>query len=178
MKTLHPDFESAQRSPGMGGHHSARMDKDEWLTPPHVLQALGTFDLDVCAPVVRPWSMAQRHFTWQDNGLLQAWAGRVWCNPPYGRETGRWLARCAEHQNATALIFARTETSDWVEHVWGKAAAIFFLFGRLHFHHVDGRRAAANAGAPSALIAYDEPNAALLRISGLAGQYVPLRSRL
>jgi hypothetical protein len=132
-------------SGGMGRHHSARGDKDEWLTPPDLLRTLGAFDLDPCSPVDRPWPTATRHLTWKDNGLLVPWEGRVWCNPPYGREAGRWLARCAEHGNATALIFARTETSDWVEHVWKKADAILFLFGRLHFYHVDELRRSVRA---------------------------------
>lgn len=36
-----------------GGH-------DEWLTPPEILRALGEFDLDPCAPVVRLWETAAR----------------------------------------------------------------------------------------------------------------------
>ena len=81
--------------------------KDEWLTPPEIIHALGCFDLDPCAPVVRPWPTATRHYTIEDNGLVQPWDGRIWCNPPYGTETGRWLARMAEHGNGIALIFAR-----------------------------------------------------------------------
>jgi hypothetical protein len=72
------------------------------------------------------------------------------------------------------MIFARTETSDWVEHVWKKAHSILFLWGRIHFHHVDGRRAAANSGAPSALISYDESNTLALEASGLPGRVVRL----
>lgn len=159
---------------GMGSHHSARADKDEWLTPPELLRALGDFDLDPCSPVNRPWPTAARHLTWQDNGLLAEWKGRVWCNPPYGRETSRWLARCAEHGNATALIFARTETADWQNHVWAKAHSILFLFGRLHFHHVDGRRARENSGAPSALIAYDAENTRFLQDANLNGRLIRL----
>lgn len=106
--------------------------------------------------------------------MLLPWEGRVWCNPPYGRETGRWLARCAEHRDATALIFARTETADWVEHVWKKAHSIMFLWGRLYFYHVDGTQAKANAGGPSALIAYNTSNAMALRRSGLPGIVVDL----
>ena len=161
---------------GMGSHQSARSEKDEWLTPPEIIRALGVFDLDPCAPVKRPWEMASRHYTWQDNGLLKPWKGRVWCNPPYGRETGRWLARCSEHKNATVLIFARTETADWVKHVWGAAHSVMFLFGRLHFYHVDGRRAEANSGAPSALIAYDEPNTVALEACGLPGRIIRLHN--
>jgi len=28
--------------------------KDEWLTPPYIIKALGEFDLDPCAPINRP----------------------------------------------------------------------------------------------------------------------------
>lgn len=162
------------RESGMGGHQSAAMGKDEWLTPPHILRALGEFDLDPCAPISRPWETAKQHYTALDDGLSKPWTGRVWCNPPYGAEAARWLKRLAAHGDGIALIFARTETAAWVEHVWGKADAILFIAGRLHFHHVDGTRAAANAGAPSALVAYGLRNADWLRRCGIAGAYVPL----
>ena len=162
----------------MGGHHSAKSGKDEWLTPPELLLTLGTFDLDPCASVSRPWPTASRHYTIRDDGLSQPWEGRVFCNPPYGRQTGVWLSRCADHGNATALIFARTETSDWQKQVWAKAHSILFLYGRLYFHHADGTRAAANSGAPSALVAYDNQNTDFLIQSGLAGKLVLLSKTL
>lgn len=31
------------------------INKDEWLTPPWLLSRLGSFDLDPCASVNRPW---------------------------------------------------------------------------------------------------------------------------
>jgi hypothetical protein len=158
----------------MGGHHSATALKDEWLTPQYVLAALGPFDLDPCAPAVRPWETAAKHYTVMDNGLVQPWAGRVWCNPPYGLEAAQWLARCADHGNAMALIFARTETRMFFDHVWPKAQAVLFLEGRLYFHHVCGRRASANAGAPSVLVAYGSANAECLKGCTLAGRYVAL----
>lgn len=64
---------------GIGSHQSHRMLKDEWLTPPEIIESLGPFDLDPCAPVNPPWKMADRHYTIKDNGLMQPWAGRVWC---------------------------------------------------------------------------------------------------
>lgn len=39
---------------GMGGHQSAKMKNDEWLTPKYIIDALGPFDLDPCAPIQRP----------------------------------------------------------------------------------------------------------------------------
>lgn len=159
----------------MGGHQSAAMLKDEWLTPPHVLKALGSFDLDPCAPIIRPWDTANCHYTIADNGLSQEWFGRVWCNPPYGLEAATWLDRLASHGNGIALIFARTETRMFFEHVWRRADAVLFVEGRLHFHHVDGTRAKANGGAPSCLIAYGENNLRKLEESGL-GMVIKLRS--
>ena len=99
-----------------GGH-------DEWLTPPEILRALGAFDLDPCAPVVRPWETAARHYTVADDGLALPWAGRVWCNPPFGREAVKWLRRMRDHGNGVALIPARTETAMFYETVWGRQTA-------------------------------------------------------
>lgn len=156
----------------MGSHQSSVMLKDEWLTPPEILGKLGEFDLDPCAPVSPPWRTATQHYSIEQNGLKQPWHGRVWCNPPYGREAAAWLSRLADHGNGVALIFARTETTMFFEHVWNKACAILFIEGRLHFHHSDGTRAKANAGAPSCLVAYG--NGSVLRECGIAGKFIDL----
>lgn len=155
---------------GIGSHQSARMLKDEWLTPPEILKALGPFDLDPCAPKQRPWDMAKTHYT--NQGLMRDWFGRVWLNPPYGKKTGSWLQRLAQHGNGIALIFARTETEMFFSEVWHKATALLFLEGRLYFYHVDGIKAVANSGAPSVLIAYGLENAQILKKSGIKGAYV------
>lgn len=161
---------------GIGSHQSAAMQRDEWLTPPHVLAALGAFDLDPCSPRVRPWPTASNHYTVNDNGLAKPWAGRVWMNPPYGTETARWMERLADHGQGTALIFARTETATFFPWVWEHATALLFLKGRLHFHFVDGSRAPANAGAPSVLIAYGRRDADVLKGCGLPGRFVQLEN--
>lgn len=159
----------------MGGHQSAAAHTDEWLTPPELLRALGPFDLDPCAPVVRPWPMAASHYTVSDDGLARAWSGRCFVNPPYGQATGAWLRLAARHADATALIFARTDTQVWAEWVWPHAHAILFVRGRIHFHYVDGTRAAQNGGAPSALVAYNQGNTEALASCGVPGQLVYLR---
>lgn len=163
---------------GMGGHQSQRMLKDEWLTPRWIIDRLGPFALDPCAPINRPWPTAARHLTIEDDGLSQSWTGRVWLNPPYGRETGKWLEKLADHGMGTALIFARTETDMFFRCVWERAHSILFLRGRLHFHHVDGTRAKANAGAPSCLVSYSENDTESLACSGIHGRLVPLKGRL
>lgn len=165
---------------GMGGHQSPKSLKDEWLTPPYVIEAIGgadSFNLDPCSPINRPWATARQHLTVQDDGLAWDWEGRVWLNPPYGPPSvvGPWMRRMAAHGRGTALIFARTETELFFETVWSRATALLFIQGRLHFHHVDGTRAAANAGAPSVLIAYGADDADVLAFGSMAGKFVPLR---
>ena len=148
------------------------MKNDEWLTPPDILAALGRFDLDPCSPRVRPWPTATRHIALPDDGLAADWSGRVWLNPPFGAQAAQWLRKLRAHGNGVALVPARTETRMFYESVWGAADAICFLRGRPHFHYVDGSRAAANSGAPIALIAYGLDNAECLRACGL-GAVVP-----
>ena len=151
----------------LSGHQSARMKNDEWLTPPDIVQSLGEFDLDPCSPINRPWATAARHLTIEDNGLAHEWHGRVWCNPPFGREAVKWLRRMAAHGNGIALIPARTETAMFYETVWSCADAVLFIKGRPHFYYVDGRRAPFNSGAPICLVAYGAANAQALESCGL-----------
>jgi hypothetical protein len=158
----------------LSSHQSARMKNDEWLTPPEILDKLGAFDLDPCAPEldVRPWSTARHHYTKSMDGLSLMWNGRVWLNPPFGREAIKWLRKLAAHGNGVALVPARTETAMFYECVWNVADAVCFLKGRPHFHYVDGRRADANSGAPICLVAYGRDNVDALVKADL-GKVVP-----
>lgn len=152
---------------GLSAHQSAKMKNDEWLTPPEILRALGSFDLDPCSPIARPWDTAAKHFTVLDDGLSKPWGGRVWCNPPFGKEAVKWLRRMAAHGNGIALIPARTETAMFYETVWGAADGVLFLKSRPHFHFVDGTRAVFNSGAPICLVGYGIDNLKSLQESGL-----------
>ena len=81
------------------------------------------------------------------------------------------MKRLSEHGNGIALVFARTETAMFFEHVWGKVAAALFLEGRLHFYQLDGTKAKGNSGGPSVLLAYGEENGQMLRQCPLKGAY-------
>lgn len=160
---------------GIGAHQSRKMLKDEWLTPPWIIRDLGPFDLDPCAPVIRPWETAEKYYTIEDNGLLQQWDGYTWCNPPYGLEASRWLEMMSMHDNGIALIFARTDTNMFFKYAWETASAMLFIRGRLHFHHVSGERAEANSGAPSVLIAYGQYARMKLQASEIKGKFIQLK---
>lgn len=148
--------------------------KNEWLTPPSLLNKLGSFDLDPCAPVHRPWDIAKNHYTEEDDGLSRPWEGRVFCNPPYdARLISRFINKCIAHRNAIALTFARTDTRLFHEYIFKNADSILFIRGRLKFFHVTGEEG-GTAGAPSCLIAFDRGNAVLLENCGIEGKLVRL----
>jgi hypothetical protein len=161
-------------SKGIGGHQAATMRSEEWLTPPDIIKALGSFDLDPCCPENMPWETAIHYMTPSLDGLAQSWFGRVFMNPPYSRKIVAWMEKMADHDHGTALVFARTET-DWFERfVWKRASAIFFFYGRLHFHRIDGTVSTDNAGGPSCLVAYGPEDMNRLRKCGLDGKFLEI----
>lgn len=159
-----------------GGRLTGGQDSVEWYTPPAVFDALGLqFDLDPCAPPGGvPWVPAARSYSIEDDGFAQPWTGRVWLNPPYGRETGRWVAKLGDHGDGVALVFARVDTA------WGQAAmraadAVCLVAGRLSFiaGHAPADRRGHNAAAPSMLLGYGPACAAAVLASGLGTCFVP-----
>ena len=141
---------------------------DEWLTPPEIIQALGDFDLDPCAPSVRPWSTARRHIALPADGLNSKWEGRVWLNPPFNRYIRPlWMQKMAEHGQGIMLIPAATETEAFHAHVWERANSVLFMRGRPHFHFIDGTRADANSGTAIVLVSYSDVDTDVLQKSGL-----------
>lgn len=163
----------------IGSHQSAKAASVEWFTPPFIIEALGgadSFDLDPATNAAAPFKTGNATYTRADNGLWRPWFGRVWLNPPYtNADLHAFMARMADHGRGTALIFARTETQAFFETVWRRASGVLFLEGRLHFHHLDGRVAKANAGAPSVLCAYGMQDLDVLAAAKIGGKFIPLR---
>lgn len=144
-------------------HESQNAQTVEWYTPPWVFEAMALqFDLDPCTPVGRvlEWIPAARRYTILDDGLTAPWAGLVWCNPPYGRETQRWLKRMGEHRNGVALVFARPDCQ-WFHDTVATATCILFLKSRIRFVSSDGRPS-DSLGAGSMLVAWGDQAARAL----------------
>lgn len=120
---------------------------NEWATPRSLFEELDRefhFDLDPCATPEN--AKCKRFYTIEDDGLTQNWGGcRVFCNPPYGREIGKWVKKCFEESQrgtlCVMLIPARTDTAYFHDYIYHKAKEIRFLRGRLHFNE-------AKQGAP------------------------------
>ena len=121
---------------GIGSHQSSNMGKDEWITPPELIEKFPVFDLDPCSPVNPPWKTANKTYNIHDNGLIKPWEGRIWLNPPYGKDLIKWMRRMKGHNNGIALIFARTETKTFFETVWDDATGILFVKGRITFYNI------------------------------------------
>lgn len=146
----------------------------EWLTPPELVKRLGDFDLDPCTPINPPFVHAKTNFNINDDGLQKEWFGRVYMNPPYGKGMEKWIEKLKIHGNGIALIFARTETKCFFNHIWNDAHAVLFIKGRIKFYNIDGEQK-GTPGAPSILIAYGKENADYLEYSKIEGKFIRLK---
>lgn len=110
---------------------------DMWATPQDFFDALDAefhFTLDACA--VKENAKCEAYYTPEQDGLDQPWTGRVWCNPPYGRNVGQWVKKA--HDTASGggfvvmLLPARTDTRWFHDYIYGKTE-VRFIKGRLKF---------------------------------------------
>jgi hypothetical protein len=145
---------------------------DEWYTPKEIVNALGVFDTDPCAPIAPLWDTAKVMYNKNDDGLTKKWNGRVWLNPPYSRPLiEMFVERMAEHNNGIALLFNRCDSKMFQDVIFKKAVSITFLRGRIRFFRPSGLRG-DSPGCGSVLIAFNEENAKILRNCNIAGKYV------
>ena len=126
-----------------------------WNTPKALFAELDAefhFTLDPCCN--HDNALCKKHYTREDNGLLQDWGGEsVYCNPPYGRIIKAWVEKAFEESkkpstNIVMLLPARTDTSWFHDYIWGKAE-VRFVRGRLHYN--DGKN---NAPFPSMIVIF------------------------
>lgn len=110
----------------------------EWSTPQNLfdkLNGIHHFTLDPAS--THENAKCENHFTSVENGLSQNWGGNtVFCNPPYGREIGKWVQKAFEESRkpdtkVVMLLPARTDTA-WF-HNYCVKGKVEFLRGRLKF---------------------------------------------
>ena len=107
---------------------------DLWATPQDFYDRLNQefrFDLDVCA--LPENAKCKKYYTPDTDGLKQEWTGTAWCNPPYGRQIGKWVKKAHDSGCTVVMLLpARTDTAWFHDYIYGKAE-VRFIKGRLKF---------------------------------------------
>lgn len=132
-----------------------------WNTPPKILAVVreffgGRIDLDPCS---NDYSLVGAKVSFcKPHGLTRDWFGRVFCNPPYGRDSEdktsllNWTNKAAEtflarNNEIIMLIPVATNTRHFYK-IWETAQCVCFLKdSRLKFW-IDGKE--DKKGAPMA----------------------------
>lgn len=120
----------------MNVHFSSQT--NEWSTPQDFFDKLNeefNFEVDLCADESN--HKCDSYYSKLTDGLSHSWDNlRCWCNPPYGREIGKWVKKASEAVGGVVvmLIPARTDTRYFHEYIYQKPnVEICFLKGRLKF---------------------------------------------
>lgn len=126
------------------------LDSKEHATPSWIIQKLQDeelgglwFDLD---PAATPQNAkAAFYYTQEQDGLSRAWNVRgslptyVFCNPPYGRDVGKWVRKAYEEsfQDVISYLLLKvsSDTEWWHDYVM-KADEIRFIRGRVKYQGV------------------------------------------
>lgn len=134
--------------------------KMDWCTPQKFYDELNrefSFVADVAATEQN--KKAPICYTPETDGLSNSWqfGGAVFCNPPYGKEIGKWVKKAYEEAQkgvtVVLLIPARTDTSYFHDYIYGKAE-VRFVRGRLKF--TDEHGAEQNAAPfPSMVVIFN-----------------------
>lgn len=113
----------------------------QWFTPAPYIEAarhvLGGIDLDPAScDEANQTVCAVRFFTEREDGLRQAWYGRVFCNPPYGGAQAAFTRKAIEEHDACrmsagiSLVKAATDCR-WFEPLW--TYPLCFVVTRIRF---------------------------------------------
>jgi len=145
-------------------HWEAAGQSDEWYTPKHVFDALGTaFDTDVAHPGCGDaCCVPARRWITRDS-LQHEWDGLVWMNPPFGgrNSLGPWLDKFFKHGNGVALTPDRT-SAPWFHDAWEKADAVLFT-RKIRFLRPDGSEGVSPSNGTALWAAGGQATAALKR---------------
>lgn len=125
---------------------------NERYTPPAVIEAaratMGGIDLDPAScEVAQRTVRAGTYFTAEDDGLAQAWWGKVWMNPPFERGLIQRFVSKVLHEpveQAIVLVHNATETQ-WARQLQDGADVMCLITGRLRFLDAEGN---IPAGSP------------------------------
>lgn len=122
---------------------------NEWYTPPEIIRfckdILGEeIELDPasCAKAQEIVG-AKRYYTKEDDGLSMPWGARtVFCNPPYGRQVGKWVDKMHEAYYSSSveeefyqglMLVNATPDRRWFQRGLESCDRVFFFTRRIKF---------------------------------------------
>lgn len=189
----------ASNHPQQTARRGAADATDDRGTTPEVFGPLNErfrFTLDVAAAPHN--AKCERYYTREDNGLIQPWSGRVWCNPPYSQIQAwvekawrEWRAAdcveecsaCATHPELIVMLLPanRTEQAWWQDLVEPQLRNrrpyfhVEFLRGRLRFDRPDWTPGPKGDRPPfgCCLLIWDRPAVALTARAAAGGEDTP-----
>ena len=127
-------------------HVSNNSGNNEWYTPAEYIEAaravMGGIDLDpASSEIANETVKAEKFYTYNDNGLVKEWTGRVWMNPPYSHPLiSEFCTKLVESDNVTeacVMVNNATETG-WFNILLEKASCLCLIKGRVKFNAEDG----------------------------------------
>lgn len=140
-------------------HFSSK--KTDWETPDDFFAKLDRmyhFTLDVCA--TKKNAKCKQYYTPKQDAFTQSWTGRIWMNPPYGRQIDKWIQRAwlaaitGEAEIVVCLLPARTDTRWFHDYICTSTAVkIEYIRGRLQF-----KGAKYKAPFPSMVVVFQGQN--------------------
>lgn len=124
-------------------------DRDTWISPKWISDAVGEFDLDCCTNE-RAHIRATKKFMLergQDGLVLAKYVGRnerVWCNPPYSRGMVIQFVR-AYAKTRFCFLVRKDYSTDWMAELWPHVGLVLTPRGRrLDFEPPPGAKASSN----------------------------------
>ena len=150
---------------------------DEWYTPKWIINELGSFDLDPCAPMEPPYPIAPISYNREQDGLAQIWPEKavVWLNPPYSRVLLRqFVEKLAKHGNGIALLVNRQDNLLFQDVIFPTAVSMLFMRHRIKFLRPNGQTGHPFFG--SCLVAFGKECDRRLKNCNIEGKYVVLNN--
>ena len=111
---------------------------NEWATPQWFFDELcAEFNFTLDPASTHENAKCIKHYTVDEDGLSQDWSGEtVFCNPPYGRETKKWVEKAYfESKKGVTTVFllpCRPDVSYFHDYIL-PFAEVRFIRGRLKF---------------------------------------------
>ena len=137
-----------------------------WLTPEYILKwvhkEFGYVGLDAAADVDN--SVALHYIDEHMDALVTPWNSTdvVWCNPPYGTEAKKFVARAIDQvkkgncPKVVMLLAVRTDTKMFQDLIFPNASRIHFIKGRVKFKRAGVTRSDERPNFASAIIVFED----------------------